>query len=97
VSRWRRGFQPPERPGRRHGVGRSGITWNGWQVSDGLSLGIVAVIGIAMLFLAIAQFARPSRQNRTTGPTEKGNAGWLRGQATLRRNHRRFDGGPKRR
>jgi ABC-2 type transport system permease protein len=35
-----------------------GITWNGWVVSDGLSLGIVAVIGIGMLFLAIAQFRK---------------------------------------
>jgi ABC-2 type transport system permease protein len=35
-----------------------GITWNGWVVPDGLSLGIVAVIGVAMLFLAIAQFRK---------------------------------------
>jgi ABC-2 type transport system permease protein len=35
-----------------------GITWNGWEVPDGLSLGIVAVIGVAMLFLAIAQFRK---------------------------------------
>jgi ABC-2 type transport system permease protein len=35
-----------------------GITWNGWLVSDGLSLAIVAVIGVATLFLAIAQFRK---------------------------------------
>jgi len=35
-----------------------GITWNGWVVPDGLSLGIVAVIGVGMLFLAIAQFRK---------------------------------------
>ena len=35
-----------------------GISWDGWVVPDGLSLGIVAVIGIAMLFLAIAQFRK---------------------------------------
>jgi ABC-2 type transport system permease protein len=35
-----------------------GITWNGWVVPDGLSLGIVAIIGVGTLFLAIAQFRK---------------------------------------
>jgi ABC-2 type transport system permease protein len=35
-----------------------GLTWNGWPVPDGLSLGIVAVIGVALLALAIAQFRK---------------------------------------
>jgi ABC-2 type transport system permease protein len=35
-----------------------GISWNGWLVPDGLSLGIVAIIGVGMLFLAIAQFRK---------------------------------------
>jgi ABC-2 type transport system permease protein len=35
-----------------------GLTWNGWAVPDGLSLGIVAVIGVALLALAIAQFRK---------------------------------------
>jgi ABC-2 type transport system permease protein len=35
-----------------------GLTWNGWPVPDGLSLGLVAVIGVALLALAIAQFRR---------------------------------------
>src|SRR5580692_12174005 len=30
-------------------------------------------------------------------PDEKGDAGWLRGQTTRRRDHRRPDGGPERR
>jgi ABC-2 type transport system permease protein len=35
-----------------------GLTWNGWAVPDGLSIGIVAVIGVALLALAIAQFRK---------------------------------------
>jgi len=35
-----------------------GLTWNGWPVPDGLSLGLVAVTGVALLALAIAQFRR---------------------------------------
>jgi len=35
-----------------------GLTWNGWRVPDGLSLGIVAVIGVGLLMLAIAQFRK---------------------------------------
>jgi ABC-2 type transport system permease protein len=35
-----------------------GITWDGWVVPDGLSLGIVAIIGVGTLFLAIAQFRK---------------------------------------
>ena len=36
------------------------VTWNGWAVPVGLSLGIVAVMGAALLGLAIAEFQRPS-------------------------------------
>ena len=35
-----------------------GITWNGWVVPLGLSLGIVAVMGAAMLAVAIAEFRK---------------------------------------
>ena len=35
-----------------------GITWFGWQVPLGLSLGIVAVMGLAMLGIAIAEFRK---------------------------------------
>ena len=35
-----------------------GVSWNGWHVPDGLSLGMVAVIGVVMLGLAIAQFRK---------------------------------------
>jgi ABC-2 type transport system permease protein len=35
-----------------------GITWNSWVVPLGLSLGIVAVMGVAMLGVAIAEFRR---------------------------------------
>jgi ABC-2 type transport system permease protein len=35
-----------------------GITWNGWVVPIGLSLGIVAVMGLGMLGVAIAEFSK---------------------------------------
>jgi ABC-2 type transport system permease protein len=35
-----------------------GITWNGWVVPIGLSLGIVAVMGLSMLGVAIAEFSK---------------------------------------
>ena len=35
-----------------------GITWFGWQVPLGLSLGIVAAMGLAMLGIAIAEFRK---------------------------------------
>jgi ABC-2 type transport system permease protein len=35
-----------------------GITWGSWTVSVGLSLAIVAAMGVAMLFAAIAQFSK---------------------------------------
>ncbi len=35
-----------------------GVTWGGWSVPVGLSLGIVAVMGLAMLGIAIAEFQR---------------------------------------
>ncbi|HTR95816.1 MAG TPA: ABC transporter permease [Trebonia sp.] len=34
------------------------VTWNGWPVPVGLSLGIVAVMGAALLGMAIAEFQR---------------------------------------
>jgi len=35
-----------------------GVTWNGWEVPIGLSLGIVALMGAVMLGIAIAEFHR---------------------------------------
>ena len=35
-----------------------GITWDGWEVPIGLSVGIVAVMGLAMLAIAIAEFRK---------------------------------------
>ena len=35
-----------------------GITWNGWVVPIGLSLAIVAVMGIGMMLVAIAEFRK---------------------------------------
>jgi len=35
-----------------------GITWNGWLVPVGLSLAMVAVMGLAMLAIAIAEFRK---------------------------------------
>jgi ABC-2 type transport system permease protein len=35
-----------------------GITWGGWLVPEGLSLGIVAIMGLSMLAIAIMQFRR---------------------------------------
>ena len=35
-----------------------GITWGGWKVPDGLSLGLVAVLGVLLLGLAIAEFRK---------------------------------------
>jgi ABC-2 type transport system permease protein len=35
-----------------------GVTWNGWLVPTGLSLAIVAVMGVAMLGIAIAEFRK---------------------------------------
>ena len=36
-----------------------GITWAGWVVPIGLSLGIVAVMGLVMMGVAIVTFSRP--------------------------------------
>jgi len=36
-----------------------GITWGGWVVPIGLSLGIVAVMGLVMMGVAIVTFSRP--------------------------------------
>jgi ABC-2 type transport system permease protein len=35
-----------------------GITWDGWQVPDALSVALVAVMGLAMLAIAIAEFRK---------------------------------------
>jgi ABC-type polysaccharide/polyol phosphate export permease len=35
-----------------------GVTWNGWLVPIGLSLAIVAAMGLAMLAIAIAEFRK---------------------------------------
>jgi len=36
-----------------------GVTWGGWRVPVGLSLGMVAVMGAVMLAIAIAEFRKP--------------------------------------
>jgi ABC-2 type transport system permease protein len=35
-----------------------GVTWGGWKVPDGLSLGLVAVLGVLLLGLAIVEFRK---------------------------------------
>lgn len=35
-----------------------GVTWGDWKVPDGLSLGLVAVLGVLLLGLAIAEFRK---------------------------------------
>jgi ABC-2 type transport system permease protein len=35
-----------------------GVSWDGWKVPDGLSLGLVAVLGLLLLGLAIAEFRK---------------------------------------
>jgi ABC-2 type transport system permease protein len=35
-----------------------GVTWGGWKVPDGLSLGLVAVLGVVLLGVAIAEFRK---------------------------------------
>jgi ABC-2 type transport system permease protein len=35
-----------------------GVTWNGWRVPVGLEIGLVAVMGVALLAVAIAEFRR---------------------------------------
>jgi ABC-2 type transport system permease protein len=35
-----------------------GVTWGGWKVPDGLSLGLVAVLGVVLLMVAIAEFRK---------------------------------------
>jgi ABC-2 type transport system permease protein len=36
----------------------AGITWDGWRVPTGLEIGVVALLGLAMLWVAIWQFSR---------------------------------------
>jgi ABC-2 type transport system permease protein len=35
-----------------------GVTWGGWKVPEGLSFGLVAVLGVVLLMVAIAEFRR---------------------------------------
>ncbi len=35
-----------------------GVTWGGWHVPTPLEVGIVAVMGVVMLGVAIAEFSR---------------------------------------
>jgi ABC-2 type transport system permease protein len=35
-----------------------GVTWDGWRVPAGLSLGMVAAMGAIMLAIAIAEFSK---------------------------------------
>ena len=35
-----------------------GVTWAGWHAPTGLELAIVAVMGLAMLWIAILEFQR---------------------------------------
>jgi ABC-2 type transport system permease protein len=35
-----------------------GVTWGGWKVPDGLSLGLVAVLGVVLLGVAVAEFRK---------------------------------------
>jgi len=35
-----------------------GVTWSGWQVPQGLSLGLVAIMGLGMLVIAILEFRK---------------------------------------
>ncbi|HEY6785722.1 MAG TPA: ABC transporter permease [Trebonia sp.] len=35
-----------------------GVTWGGWKVPDGLSLGLVAVLGVVLLGVAIVEFRK---------------------------------------
>jgi ABC-2 type transport system permease protein len=80
------------------------ITWAGWAVPIGLSLGIVAVMGAVLRVRRSRSSNAPSKGGYAAfpriyamTPEEKGDAGWLRGQTTRRRYHRRPDGGPERR
>jgi len=45
-------------PARAFDVLSPGVTWFGWEVPIGVSLGIVAVMGMALLGVAIAEFQR---------------------------------------
>jgi ABC-2 type transport system permease protein len=35
-----------------------GVTWDGWRVPDGLSVGLVAVMGVVLLVIAIGEFSK---------------------------------------
>jgi ABC-2 type transport system permease protein len=45
-------------PTRAFDVLSPGVTWAGWEVPIGVSLGIVALMGVTMLVVAIAEFER---------------------------------------
>ena len=36
-----------------------GVTWNGWRLPTSLELSVVAVMGVAMMLVAVVQFSRP--------------------------------------
>jgi ABC-2 type transport system permease protein len=35
-----------------------GVTWGGWRVPDGLAVGLVAIMGVVLLVIAIAEFSK---------------------------------------
>jgi ABC-2 type transport system permease protein len=35
-----------------------GVTWDGWRVPDGLAVGLVAIMGVVLLVIAIAEFSK---------------------------------------
>ncbi len=77
-----------------------GITWGGWLVPQRLSLSMVALMGPSMMGMAIATSAKLNKPGETAQERRgkrMSDAGWLRGQTTRRRIHRRSDGGPERR
>lgn len=47
------------RPGASAGSGyAAGVTWDGWRLPIGLELGVVAVLGLVLLWLAVLRFRR---------------------------------------
>ena len=93
---------PGHLAGRERGAAPGGLGGVGGPV--GLPLGVVAVLGVVLPGMAVLAFNAASKDGYaafpriyTMTPEEKGDAGWLRGQTTRRRYHRRSDGGPERR
>ncbi|WP_187366411.1 hypothetical protein [Trebonia kvetii] len=54
-------------PSAARAVLEAAVTWNGWPVPVGLSLGIVAVRGAALLGMAIGSSSAPSKRTRRPG------------------------------